>query len=117
MKGDTKNPLSRRAERGLGLRANGDQLRAARSDPGPVTPGLPSTLALAVTVMAVILAHVVTVLPADALASVILAVALIAILSDALIAELSLGAVAIAGKLALPFAAAQATVLALVLSR
>ena len=70
------------------------------------------TAALAVT-----LARLLTVLPADALASVILGVALIAILGDALIAELSLGTVAIAGKLALPFTTGQAAIVASVLNR
>jgi hypothetical protein len=59
---------------------------------------------------------VLTVLPADALASVVLTVALVAILGDALTAELSLGAVAIAGKLALAFTAGPAAVLAPVLN-
>jgi hypothetical protein len=56
------------------------------------------------------------VLPADVLASIILDVALIAILSDALITELSLGAIAVAGKLALPFAAGPTAVVSSVLN-
>jgi len=52
-----------------------------------------------------------TVLPADTLASVILSVALVAILCDALIAELSLSAIAVAGELALAFTAGPAAVL------
>jgi hypothetical protein len=54
---------------------------------------------------------ILTVLPADALASVVLAVALIGVLSDALITELSLGAIAVAGILALALATGPATVL------
>jgi hypothetical protein len=71
---------------------------------------------LPVAVLAVTSAHLLTVLPADALASVILVVALITILGDALIAELSLGAIAIAGKLALAFAAGPAAIVASVLN-
>ena len=55
------------------------------------------------------------VLPADTLASVVLAVALIAILGDALITELSLGAIAVASKLALPFAAGPTAIVSSVL--
>jgi len=58
---------------------------------------------------------ILTVLPADALAAVILAVALIAILSDTLITELSLGAIAVASKLALPFAASPTAIVSSVL--
>jgi hypothetical protein len=54
---------------------------------------------------------VLTVLPADALASVILAVSLVAILSHTLITELPLGAIAIAAKFALALAAPPAAVL------
>ena len=82
-----------------------------------VSLGLTRTLTLPTAALAVTLARLLTVLPADALASVILGVALIAILSDALIAELSLGAVAIAGKLALPFAAGPPAIVATVLNR
>src|SRR5918994_5311517 len=59
---------------------------------------------------------ILTILPADALASVVLAVALIAILSDALITELSLGAIAVASKLALPFAAGPTAIVSSVLN-
>jgi len=59
---------------------------------------------------------IVTVLPADPLASVVLAVSLIAILSDALITELSLGAIAVAGILALPFAAGPTAIVSSVLN-
>jgi hypothetical protein len=55
------------------------------------------------------------ILPADALAAILLAVALIAILRDALIAELSLSAIAIAGKLALAFAASPTAIFSSVL--
>jgi hypothetical protein len=72
---------------------------------------------LPVTALTVTRAHWLTVLPADPLAPVILVVALIAILGHALIAELSLGAVAIAGKLALPFAAGTAAIVASILNR
>jgi hypothetical protein len=58
----------------------------------------------------------VTVLPTNTLASVILVVALIAILSDTLIAELSLSAVAIAGKLALALTAGPAAIRSSVLN-
>jgi hypothetical protein len=63
-----------------------------------------------------LLVVILTVLPADALASVVLAVALIAILSDALTAELSLGAITIASKLALPFAAGPTAIVSSVLN-
>jgi hypothetical protein len=58
---------------------------------------------------------VLAVLPADTLASIVLAVALVAILSDALITELPLGAIAIASKLALPFAAGPPAIVSSVL--
>jgi hypothetical protein len=54
---------------------------------------------------------ILTVLPANALASVILTVSLVAILGHALIAELSLGAIAVASKLALALATPSAAVL------
>jgi hypothetical protein len=56
------------------------------------------------------------ILPADALASILPAIALIAILRDALIAELPLGAIAITGKLALAFAAGPAAIGSSILS-
>src|SRR5215204_7687284 len=74
-------------------------------------------LTLPIAALTVTLVRLLTVLPADALASVILTVTLIAILGDALIAELSLRAVAIAGKLALPFTAGTAAIGASVLNR
>jgi hypothetical protein len=67
--------------------------------------------------LSITLVYFLAILPADALAAVILTIALIAILGDALIAELSLGAVAIAGKLALPFTAGAAAIVSLVLNR
>ena len=57
-----------------------------------------------------------TVLPTYALASIFLAVALVTMLSDALVAELSLGAIAISGKLALPFAAGPSAIRSSVLN-
>src|SRR5215212_3817003 len=74
-------------------------------------------LTLPVAALTVTLARLLTVLPANALASVILTVALIAILGDALIAELALRAVAVAGKLALSFTASPAAIFASVLNR
>ena len=74
-------------------------------------------LTLLIAALSISLVYLLAILPADALASVILAIALIAILSDALIAELSLGAVAIAGKLTLTFTAGMAAIVAPVLNR
>jgi len=58
---------------------------------------------------------VLAILPADALASVVLTIALLVILSDALIAELSLSAIAIASELALPFAAGPTAIVSSIL--
>jgi hypothetical protein len=74
----------------------------------PVAAGvlLPVALSCVIAFMRVrVMLPRLTILPANPLAFILLAKALIAILRDALIAELSLGAIAIAGKLALAFAA------------
>jgi hypothetical protein len=93
------------------------RLGVARFSLRLVSPGFTKVLTLPSAALTVTLARLLTVLPADALASIILAVALIAILGYALIAELSLCAVAIAGKLALPFTAGTAAIVASVLNR
>src|SRR5215207_2233978 len=92
-------------------------LGVARFNHRLVSLGIARILTLPIAPLTVTLVRLLTVLPADALASVILTVTLIAILGDALIAELSLCAVAIAGKLALPFTAGKAAIGASVLNR
>ena len=93
------------------MKADSDCLGTARFDLRLVALGLSAALARPVADSIVTLADILTVLPADSLAAIILVGALIAILGHALIAELPLSAIAVTSEFALALPTGRAAVL------